>query len=444
MTECSTHLILSPLGKKPVVIANDGGALSSDAGVLLVQRLDRRLGITRALAACLREWRQPGKVQHSLPELLQQRIYQLCLGYEDCNDADSLRTDPALKLALERTPSAADLASQATLSRLENSISARDCYRLSEALLECYVARHRLHPPTRLILDVDTTDDLTHGPQQGALFNTHYGGHCFLPLLFFAQHEEGGPQYLLGAVLRPGKAPSGRASMWLLRRFILRLQQAFPKCRIEVRADSGFASPEIYSGCEALGVDYTISVSKNSRLLALAEPWLQEAQARFAETGQTARVYGEVSYRARSWAHSQRVVVKAEWMAQGPNPRFVTTSRFDLDPESHYSFYCQRGDAENRIKELKEDLHADRLSCSRFLANQFRLLLHAAAYMLLQALQEALSGTELAAAQVGTLRLKLLKVGARVRESVRRVAVSLPSAYPYVRFWERLIRAGPA
>jgi hypothetical protein len=232
--------------------------------------------------------------------------------------------------------------------------------------------------------------------------------------------------------------------MRLLGRFITRLQQAFPECRIELRADSGFASPEVYSGCEALGVDYTISVSKNSRLLALAEPWLQEAQTRFAETGQTARVYGEVRYRAHSWAHPQRVVVKAEWMAQGPNPRFVTTSRSDLDPESLYSFYCQRGDAENRIKELKEDLHADRLSCSRFLANQFRLLLHAAAYMLLQALQEALAGTELAAAQVGTLRLKLLKVGARVRESVRRVAVSLPSAYPYFRFWTQLLGAGPS
>jgi hypothetical protein len=446
MTECSTRLALSPLSKngtkgsidRPVVVANDGGAITSDAGVLLLREVDRRVGLTRRLAECLTDLREQGKVDHSLLEILAQRVFQIAQGYEDCNDANFLRKDPAFKVAVGRDPAGPDLSSQSTLTRLENAVTREECYRLSEALFAFYRDRHRSHPPSRIIIDVDTTDDLTHGQQQYSLFNTHYGGHCFLPMLIFAQHIEGGPQYLLAAVLRPGKAPTGRSSMSILKRMITRLRRAFPKCRIEVRADGGFAAPEVYAGCRALKVGFTIALPKNTRLSELAAPLLEEAKALFLQTGETVRLYGEVPYQARTWSAPQRVVVKAEVTSQGPNPRYVTTSRADT-PKHLYHFYCQRGDSENRIKELKEDLHADRLSCHRFLANQFRLLLHAAAYVLLQVVQDSLASTELARAQVKTIRLKLLKVGARIIQSVRRIAVSVPSAYPYMRLWSRLV-----
>ncbi len=444
MTGCSTHFSLSPLGRKPVAVSNDGGALSSDAGFLLLREADRRLGLTRRLAACLAEWRAPHKVRHSREALLAQRLYQIALGYEDANDANALRHDPALKLALDTAPGGPALAGQSSLSRLENHPSAKECVRLSEALLEHYLAPRRARPPTRLVLDPDTTDDPCHGQQQGSLFSTHYGGYGYLPLLVFVQEEGTGPQHLIAAILLPGKTPSGACLMARLRPLLRRLQQAFPKTRLEVRADGGFAAPEVFEGCDAREVPATIALPQNQRLLRLAAPWIEEAQARFAEGGgETVRVYGEFSYQANRWAGPRQVVVKAEVSAQGVNPRFVASPHTDLEPEARYHWYCQRGDAENRIKELKADLCADRLSCHRFLANQVRLLLHAAAYLLVQALQQQLTGTELETAQVGTLRLKLLKVGVRVRERVRRVALSLPSAYPYLSFWERCLRVGP-
>jgi hypothetical protein len=443
MTECSTSLTLSPVRKKPVTVRNDGGDLTSDAGVLLLRDVDRGIGLIGGLVKCLRDPRQQAKVRHTLEVLVGQRMLQMAAGYEDCNDADSLRTDPALKLALEKALSAPPLASQSTLSRFENRITRQDCYRLSEAMLECYLARHREAPPARIILDFDPTDDKTHGQQQFSFYQAHYGSHCYLPLLVFAQCEEGGEQELLAAVLRAGNVHGGKRALALLTRLVARLRAAFPKCRIEFRADSGFALPEIYAGCEALKVGYTISLPKNDVLLRLAGPWLDCAQALYQETGGTVQVFGEFRYQAHSWSRARRVIVKAEWMAQGPNPRFVVTSSSTLTPASRYRFYCQRGDVENRIKELKEGLQADRLSCHRFLANQLRLLLHGAAYVLLQTLRQRLAGTALANAQVGTLRLKLLKVGAQIKESTRRIVISLPSAYPWFGLWSLLLPAHP-
>jgi len=443
MTDCSTDLTLFPLSTKPVVIRADGGALTSDAGVLLLRQLDERLGLTRGLAGCLVDRREQGKVRHDVLALLRQRIYQIALGYEDCNDADHLRFDPALKLAVGRAPTEDDLASQPTLSRLENQVGWHECWRICEALLECYRQRHRKHPPARLVLDVDATDDETHGHQQLAFFHGYYDEHCYLPLLVFAQAEGEGEQELIGALLRPGNVHGGHRAMALIKAMITRLRQAFPECVIELRADSALARPEIYEGCEQLAIPYTISLPKNERLIAMAQPWRRDAEAIHAEIGEQVQVFGEFAYAADTWLHERRVITKAEVMSKGENPRFVVTSRTDLEPEAHYRFYCQRGDPENRIKELKLDLKADRLSCHRFWANQFRLLLHAAAYMLMQAMRAALAGTEFARAQVSTLRLRLLKVGARIRESVRRVWVQLPSAYPWAHLWPRLARAGP-
>jgi hypothetical protein len=443
MTECSTDLTLFPLQKKPVVVSNDGGALTSDAGALLLRQLDDRLGLTSRMAGCLVDRREPAKVRHEVLALLRQRIYQIACGYEDCNDADQLRFDPALKLAVGRAPSEADLASQPTLLRWENRISWRECWRICEALLGCYLRRHCKCPPRRLVLDVDATDDETHGQQQLAFFHGYYNEHCYLPLLVFAQAEGEAEQELIGALLRPANVHGGHRAMALIRAVVRRLRAAFPGCQIELRADSALALPEVYEGCEKIALPYTISLPKNERLKDAAEPWLREAEAIHAETGEKVRVFGEFSYAAHSWSHSRRVICKAEVMSKGENPRFVVTSRGDLEPEAHYRFYCQRGDPENRIKELKCDLRADRLSCHRFWANQFRLLLHAAAYVLMQAMRTALSGTEYARAQVTTLRVRLLKVGARVRESVRRVWVQLPSAYPWFDLWHTLARAGP-
>ena len=399
--------------------------------------------MTRGLARCVTDRRQPAKVRHEMLALVRQRIYQIALGYEDCNDADHLRADPALKLAVGRAPTEDDLASQPTLSRLENQVGWHECWRISEALLECYRQRHRKHPPARLVLDVDATDDETHGHQQLAFFHGYYDEHCYLPLLVFAQAEGEGEQELIGALLRPGNVHGGHRAMSLIRTLVRRLRAAFPECVIELRADSDLARPEIYEGCEQLAIHYTVSLPKNERLIAMAQPWRRDAEAIHAEIGEQVQVFGEFAYAADSWLHERRVITKAEVMSKGENPRFVVTSRTDLEPEAHYRFYCQRGDPENRIKELKLDLKADRLSCHRFWANQFRLLLHATAYMLMQAMRAALAGTEFARAQVSTLRLRLLKVGARIRESVRRVWVQLPSAYPWAHLWPRLARAGP-
>jgi len=451
MTECSAELTLSPLSRKPVVVSNDGGALTSDAGALLLRQLDERLGLTRRLAGCVLDRRARSKVRHEVLPLLRQRIYQIACGYEDCNDADSLRGDPALKLAVGRAPSEADLASQPTLSRWENAMGWRECWRVGEALLGCYLQQHYRRPPRHLVLDVDATDDETHGHQQLAFFHGYYDEHCYLPLLVFAQAEgkgeqaclERSEQELLGALLRPGNLHAGHRAMALIRAVVRRLRQAFPECHIELRADSALALPEVYEGCEKIALPYTISLPKNERLKAMAEPWMHQARALQAESGEKVQVFGEFAYAAESWEKERRVICKAEVMAEGENPRFVVTSRGDLKPKALYRFYCQRGDPENRIKELKLDLRADRLSCHRFWANQFRLLLHAAAYVLMQAMRKLLAGTEFARAQVATLRLRLLKVGARIAERVRRVWVQLPSAYPWFDLWHRLARAGP-
>ena len=443
MTECSTALTLFPLPWKPVVVLADGGALTSDAGALLLRQLDERLGLTSSLARCLGDRRARGKVRHKLAALLRQRIYQIALGYEDCNDADHLRSDPALKLAVGRAPREADLASQPTLSRLENAVGWRECWRISEVLLGCYLQQPRRRPPPRLLLDVDATDDETHGHQQLAFFHGYYDEHCYLPLLVFAQAEAKGEQELIGALLRAGNVHGGHRAMALIRALVRRLREAFPGCVIELRADSALALPEVYEGCEKIGLPYTVSLPKNERLIEAAQPWMREAQAIHAEIGEKVQVFGEFHHAPHTWSHERRVICKAEVMSQGDNPRFVVTSRRHLKPQALYRFYCQRGDPENRIKELKLDLKADRLSCHRFWANQFRLLLHAAAYVLMQAMRKLLAGTDLARAQVSTLRLRLLKVGARIRESVRRVWVQLPSAYPWFDLWHRLARAGP-
>jgi len=434
-----------PFGKKEIVADFSGGSLSSDGGHMLLGQVDKRLGLTARLSRCIRDDRDSGKVRQSTRDMLVQRIFGIACGYEDCNDFDRLRSDPMLKLSVDREPILGeDLASQPTLSRLENSVTARELLLMEEVLVCLFVERHEASPPTRITLDPDATDDPVHGQQELEFFHGYYDCHCYLPLLVYATPDDG-EQELLAAVLRPGNVHAGHRVVSVVRRIVSRLAAAFPQTEIVFRGDAGMALPEVYDWCEDAGVRYVISLPKNRRLLGLAEEYLHDAEAAYEETGGKVRSFGEFSYAAETWRHERRVVVKAEVVGKGENPRFVVTNIGGPDAEDIYEFYIDRGDVENRIKELKGDLLSGKTSCHIFLAKQFRLLLHAAAFVLVQAIRKALSGTELAAAQAATIRAKLLKVGARVKETTRRVWVKLPTSYPYQRAWEIILtRLTPA
>jgi hypothetical protein len=434
-----------PFGKKEIVADFSGGSISSDGGHMLLKQADRKLGLTERLSECIRDSRDSRKVKQSTRDMLSQRIFGIACGYEDCNDFDTLRSDPMLKLSVDREPiSGEDLASQPTLSRLENSVTRRELFLMGEMLVSLFIERHEGSPPKRIVLDADATDDPTHGQQEFEFFHGYYDCHCYLPLLIYATSDDG-EEDLLSAVLRPGNVHAGHRIVSVMRRIMERLRAAFPEAEIVFRGDAGMALPEVYDWCEDAGILYAISLPKNSRLLGLAEEYLYDAEAAYEETGEKVRSFGEFSYAAETWRQDRRVVVKAEVVGKGENPRFVVTNIGGLDAEDVYEFYIDRGDVENRIKELKGDLLSGRTSCHRFLANQFRLFLHAAAFVLVQAIRRALSGTELAAAQAGTIRTKLLKVGARVKETTRRVWVKLPTSYPYQRAWEMILtRLTPA
>jgi len=447
MTDCVSTLDLGILSRKAVVGGFDGGDISSDGGLMLVAEVDRVLGLTARMAALVGDSRQAGKVRHSVHDLLRQRIYQIAAGYEDCNDADRLRGDPVLKVAAGRLPETdADLASQPTLSRFENGVSRRQLYRLAGVFLDLFVARHAAAPPERIILDLDATDDETHGQQELSGFHGYYDEHCYLPLIVTAEVDDG-TQELLAFVLRPGRSPASRGAVAVLRRIDQRLRTALPDTALLLRGDSGFGLPEVYDWCEEQEqpVDYLLGLAQNSRLKELAEPYMERARAEYEETGEPVRRFREFPYAAKTWSHPRRVILKAEVTAEGPNPRFIVTNMAG-DPEELYDLYARRGESENRIKELKHDLQIDRTSCHRFAANQLRVLLHAAAFVLVTCLRGTLAGTEWARAQVCTLQRDLLKLGVRVKESVRRVVLQFASSCLVQELWPLVLarlRAGP-
>ena len=427
----------------PLEAAFDAGRLTSDGGLPWLAEADEALGLSEALAACIPEWRQR-VVRHDLATLVRQRVYQIACGYEDQDDADTLRTDPLLKLACGRRPvSGADLASQPTFSRLENAVDRPAIEALAAAIVEVYIAqRGRAGPPRHLLLDLDGTDDPAHGDQEGVAYHGYYRQHMYHPLLVF----DGETGHLITAVLRPGNVHASRFVVLVLRRLLRRFRAAWPGVVVELRADSGFAVPRLYAWCEANAVAYTIGLIPNPTLERLAAPLLAEARAQSAERGGAkVRLAGEGRYRAATWPHPRRVVFKAEVLAKGPNTRFVVTSRDD-DPLALYDFYVDRGGSENWIKDFKNALAGDRLSDHRFWANAFRLLLHAAAFWLLDTLRRWLASTEAAAYQLDTLRLRLLKIGGRVRELADRVRLSLASSHPGEHLWfalaQRLLPPG--
>lgn len=418
----------------PLVAAFDGGRLTSDGGLPWLGEADAALALCATLARCIPDWRR-GPVIHSLETLLRQRIFQIACGYEDQDDADTLRTDPLLKLVCGRLPdSGVPLASQPTMSRLENHISRHTIERLAGALVDLYVHTRSQHGrPSRILLDFDGTDDPAHGEQEGVAFHGYYDQYMYHPLLVF----DGDTGQLITAVLRPGNAHGSRLAVLVLRRLVRRLRRAWPDVVIELRADSGFAVPRLYAWCEANAVLYTIGLIPNPTLERLAAPLAAAVAAERAAAGAKVRLVEETTYQAGSWPVPRRVVYKAEALEKGVNTRFVVTTHAEA-PLIVYDAYVDRGQSENYIKDYKNALAADRLSDHRFWANQFRLLLHAAAYWLLDTLRRWLATTEAARYQFDTLRLRLLKIGGRVWERAGWVRLALATSHPAEPLWQQL------
>jgi len=428
MTECITkQLIFSFIRKRQIAVDFEGGELTSDAGLLLIRQADNNLNLTTGIAGYIKDGRDSRYSDHSMVDMLRQRIYQVVAGYEDCNDANLLRKDPALKAACDRLLSDKDLASQPTLSRLENSVTSKDLYRIAEQFLNLYIKRTRKRKPKRIILDFDGTDDPTYGNQQLTFFHGYYEQYMYHPLVIY-DADSGA---LLSAVLRAGNRHASYGVVAILKRIIPRLKEAFPGTKIIIRGDAGFSIPALYEYCEKENLGYVIGLIRNDVLERMIEELLHKAHEQYKETNEKQRLFAEGFYQAKSWEKQRRVIMKAEWLVQGPNRRFVV-SNLSLKAKALYEFYTERGGTcEVRIDEFKNGLKADRLSCHRFVANQFRLFIHMAAYWLVLRLREALSNTEFASLQIQQLRLKLLKIGGQVLQSARRVWFRLASGYPW-------------
>jgi hypothetical protein len=465
MTHCNANpLLFQDLDSRQVLAAFDGGKVTSDGGGLLLREVDNHFHFLEQFARCFTDHRDPDRIEHTLLELLKQRVFGLCLGYEDLNDHDQLRLDPLLAVLVGKTDplgedrlDAADrgkaLAGKSTLNRLELTAVGADTdtrYKkivahlgqIENFLVDVFVQQHVL-PPQRLVLDLDATDDPVHGHQFGHFFHGYYDHDCFLPLYIFCGDHP------LCAVLRPSDIDAAAGSLVQVQRLVTRLRQAWPHVRIVLRGDSGFCRDYLMRWCEANDVAFLFGLAKNKRLLRIVGQELQQAQGQYEQTRQPARVFKDFEYRThQSWSRTRRVVGKAEHLAKGSNPRFVVTSLSaqEFDGRTLYEQeYCARGDMENRIKEQQLWLFADRTSCETMRANQVRLYLSTVAYIVLRSLRDfGLRGTELAQAQCGTIRSKLLKIGGVIRVSVRRVVVALSEAYPFrevfVQVWANLQR----
>lgn len=435
MTECSrTLLTFSSLPSRKIVADFDGGRLTSDAGGLLLREVDRQIGLTAALAGCVADPRDPEKVVHDVQTLLAQRIHGIALGYEDLNDHDNLRTDPLMQVLAERAPDEdTPLASPATLCRFENRITRQCLARMSGVLVDQFIASFK-RPPKELILDFDATDDRVHGDQEGKFFHGYYDHYCFLPLYVFCGDR------LLCAYLRRSNIDPALHSRAILRLLVHRLRAKWPKVKIIFRGDSGFCRRKLLKYCDQHDIGYVVGLARNEVLRRLALPFTALAHSRFVLAGRKQRNFHGVYYAAKTWDRERRVIVKAEHLPKGANTRFVVTNLRGSPKQIYDGLYTQRGEMENRIKEQQLGLFADRTSCHKFVANQFRLLLASAAYVLIEHLRRVgLRGTELAGAQVETIRRTLFKIAASVRISVRRVVLHLSSSCPYQPLLHRLV-----
>jgi hypothetical protein len=460
VAECkSIDVQFHPLGRREVVAGFDGGRISSDAGVLLLRELEQRTGIVRSFADCFVDHRDAELIEHSVYELVLQRVGALALGYEDLIDHDTLRHDPLLALFVGKAdPTGADrarerdkgkpLAGKSTLNRLELTPVGADensrykkivaqCSSIEKVFVELFLRSHS-KPPERITLDLDATDDRIHGKQLGRFYHGYYGDYCFLPLYIFCG------EHLLCSQLRPSNIDASAGATVQLQRIVEAIRQRWPGVKITIRGDSGFCREHIMSWCEQHGVDFVLGLAKNRRLIGAIADELRQAEAEFKTTNNAARVFKDFDYQTlKSWSRSRRVVGKAEHLAAGRNPRFVVTSlsREEFNAATVYEKeYCARGEMENRIKEQQLYLFADRTSAETMRANQLRLWFSSIAYTLLVALrQNALPGTELESARCDTIRLKLFKIGAIIRVSVRRLVLSLSESYPTQNLFKQVL-----
>jgi hypothetical protein len=423
MTDCTVEKVaFAPLKRRAVEAAFEGGEVSSDGGVLLLRKLERRLGLLEAVARVLADPRDPHRVTHAMSDLLKQRVFGLCLGYEDLNDHARLRSDPLMQTACERDTA---LASAPTLCRLENRATRAAAWAIHEVIVERFIASFAT-PPEELVLDFDATDDPLYGKQEGRFFHGYYDSYCFLPLYVFCGEQ------LLVAYLRPSKIDGAKHAWAVLALLVRRLRRAFPEVRIVLRGDSGFCRHRMLTWCERHAVNYCVGLAKNPRLNAATASARARLAAQFAATGEKQRAFDEFRYAAASWHTERRVIARLEHMEQGDNPRYIVTNLARDAAALYDKLYCARGEMENRIKEAQLGLFADRTSCHYFNANQFRLLLSSLAYILIERLRAlALTGTEFARLQASTLRVKLLKIGAVIVRNTRRVRVLLSCAFPY-------------
>jgi hypothetical protein len=418
---------------------------------VLLKAVDARLGLIDELSKCLEDRRMAGKIEHGIGDLLSQRMFGLACGYADCNDTARLAHDPVQRLLVDRDPMEGDpLASQPTLSRFENAVGPRDLYRMGETLVATVIDRHRLRLGRKcrqVTIDLDPTVDPTHGAQQLSLFHGHYDTWCYLPLLGFLSFDDEAEQYLFAALLRPGNASDRLGVLGVLRRVIPQVRSAFPGARILVRLDGGFGGPEILDFLDDQPrADYVVGFARNSVLERSARRLMGKVRKMSRRSRRTEHVYGDCCYRAGKWSRHRRVIIKAEVVRlEGREPkdnaRFVVTNLRQTPRWLYERVYCARGDMENRIKELKHGLEIDRTSCSRFLANQCRVLLTAAAYILMQELRGHAAHTSCARAQVWTLRDRLLKIGVQVVSSARRFLFRLPESFPFREDWSRIARS---
>src|SRR5215210_6081404 len=437
MSDCATQKMRfetpTPLALEA---AFDGGRITSDGGLVWLSKMDSELGLCERISECVEEWRNR-RGRHPLCSLVRQRVFQIACGYEDQNDSDTLREDPLLKVVCGSLPeSAGDLASQPTISRMENAATIRSCHRIAQVLFDLYLRGREKDgaAPERVLLDFDSTDDPTHGEQEGSYYHGYYGQHMYHPLLVF----DGESGHLISALLRAGNTHASNSAVALLKRIVGDLRKEWPEVAIELRADAGFAVPALYDYCEAEGITFTVGLITNPRLEELAEDLLDEAKERYETEGEKVRIFSEDTYQAGSWERRRRVIYKVEAVEQGSNTRFVVSTRNDA-PKDLYEWYVRRGESENWIKDLKLALKTERLSCHRFIANQFRLLLHAAAYWLLDALRRRLVVGGIKRMQLDTLRLLLIKIGGRVRQLLSKVRLHLASGHPGQLLWNALV-----
>lgn len=444
MTECISQQELFSIGRRKVTARSGDEQLSAEAGALLLSRLDRRHGISSEIASILSDDRDPSRVKHTMEELIRQRLIQICCGYEDCNDADSLRHDPLLQLACGRLPQSEDaaLGSQPTLSRNEKRAPEENAG-LGRLLTEKWIRRQKRKAIRRIVtFDFDSTNDPTHGDQQMSMFHGYYDQYMYHPLLAF--DEEGFP---VVARLRAGRASDKEGMIDEMLRIGERISEDLGRSvKVRVRADAGFQDPETYDLLETAEVDYAIGLNTYVFLKDKVADEIRAAEEHYAKTKRKRRHYTELTHKAQTWSRPRRVIVMIECDGQGTNVRFVVTT-LQSSPKSVYKFYCGRGQSENYIKELKNAMFADRLSCHLFESNQFRLYLHTFAYLLMFFLREQIEDPELRSAQMDTLRLRLLKIAVRVRVTARRIWLDISAAHPRANLWMNLaglLHAPPA